>query len=216
MALKIVAISDTHNAHDKVIIPPCDILIHAGDESYKGTEKEVRTFARWFEKQPAKHLIWIPGNHSLGVEANWPLSSNWVQEESFRTHILMNSDVTVEGIKIWGSPVTPWFHDWAWNVVRGERIKKYWDAIPDDTSIVVTHGPPYGILDIVRPGTLYEEHVGCEELLKAMLRVKPKYNIFGHIHEGYGEEHFAGIHFINASIMTEDYEPVNKPIEIEL
>jgi Icc-related predicted phosphoesterase len=210
--MKIVAISDTHNGHNSVEIPPCDILIHAGDESYRGKKEEIEAFAKWFDKQPAKHLVWIPGNHSLGVEKHWPSSKHWLQDLSPRTNILMNSDVTLEGVKIWGSPVTPWFHDWAWNVIRGTHIKKYWDMIPADTSIVVTHGPPHGILDIVSGGG----NVGCQDLREAMLRIKPKLHIFGHIHEGYGVYPFNGTTYVNASIMNEYYEPVNSSLEFEL
>ncbi len=210
--IKVVAISDTHNGHNKVVIPPCDILIHAGDESYRGNKEEVELFARWFDKQPAKHLVWIPGNHSLGVEAHWPNSKTWLSDISPRTNILMNSDVTLEGLKIWGSPVTPYFHGWAWNVVRGAPIKKYWDMIPTDTDIVVTHGPPLGILDAVsRNG----EHVGCKDLMDAMLRIKPKVHIFGHIHEGYGRQQL-GTLYLNAAVMDEHYNPVNAPHEFEL
>lgn len=214
--MKIVAISDTHNGHDNIVVPPCDILIHAGDESFRGRKEEVEAFAKWFDKQPAKHLVWIPGNHSLGVEAQWPGSKSWVSVHSPRTNILMNSDVTLDGVKIWGSPVTPWFHDWAWNVVRGPAIKKYWDMIPADTSIVVTHGPPFGILDTVSPGTLREDHVGCQDLMDAMNRVMPRVHIFGHIHEGYGVKNVGVTKYINASIMDEHYDPVNKPIEFDL
>jgi len=214
--IKIVAISDTHNGHNSVTIPLCDILIHAGDESYRGRKEEIEAFARWFDKQAAKHLVWIPGNHSLGVEAQWPGSKSWLSDISPRTHVLMNSDVTLEGVKIWGSPVTPWFHDWAWNEVRGQAIKKYWDMIPADTSIVVTHGPPHGILDVVSPGTLREDHVGCEDLMAALLRIKPKVHIFGHIHEGYGRQQFMDTLYLNASIMDEYYDPVNLPHEFEL
>ena len=214
--MKIVAISDTHNSHTAVKIPECDILIHAGDESYRGLQHETEEFAQWFDRQPAKHLVWIPGNHSLGVEASWPGSAQWVKAKSPRTHILMNSDVTLDGVKIWGSPVTPWFHDWAWNVNRGAAIKKYWDMIPADTSIVVTHGPPFGILDQVDPGGFREMNVGCEELSKAMLRIQPKLHIFGHIHEGSGIQRVGLTTYINAAIMDRDYDPVNPAREFEL
>ena len=210
--LKIVAISDTHNSHNSVKIPECDILIHAGDESFRGHKKETEDFAKWFDKQPAKHLVWIPGNHSVNIEAHWPSSKHWMADISPRANILMHSDVTLEGLKIWGSPVTPWFHDWAWNEARGPAIKKYWDMIPADTSIVVTHGPPFGMLDEVNGGM----HVGCEELMDAMLRIKPKVHIFGHIHEGYGQKQFKDTLYVNASIMTQHYDPENQPIVINL
>lgn len=213
---RVVTISDTHNAHNKITIPECDILIHAGDESYQGKQAEIENFAKWFDKQPAKHLVWIPGNHSLGFETKYPTSLEWVKKFSPRTNILLNSDVTIEGLKVWGSPVTPWFHDWAYNVVRGPAIKKYWDLIPNDTNIVVTHGPPHGILDVVSPGTHRELHVGCEDLATAMLRVKPKLHVFGHIHEGYGSVQFLDTMYVNASIMTEHYDPDNSPMEFIL
>lgn len=210
--MKVVAISDTHNAHKKLVIEPCDILIHAGDESYQGKKGEIADFASWFEQQPAKHLVWIPGNHSLGFEKHYPFSEHWIKAISPRTNILMNNSVTLDGVKIWGSPVTPWFHDWAWNVNRGPDIKKYWDMIPLDTDIVVTHGPPHGILDLVDRGP----NVGCEELLKAILKIKPKLHIFGHIHEGYGKHHLMDTMFVNASIMDKDYDPCNAPIVLDL
>lgn len=210
--MKIVAISDTHNNHNGILIPECDILIHAGDESFHGRKDEIEAFARWFDKQPAKHLVWIPGNHSQGVEAYWPGSKHWLADISPRTNILMNSDVTLDGVKIWGSPVTPWFYDWAWNVERGEAIKKYWDMIPTDTFIVVTHGPPHGILDMTASG----ENVGCKDLMDAMLRIKPKLMVFGHIHEAHGVFSTPDTTFVNASIVNRRYQPVYEPIVVDL
>ena len=214
--VKVVAISDTHNKHNSITIPPCDILIHSGDESMMGKKEEIEAFAYWFDKQPAKHLVWTPGNHSVKLKAHWPGSKRWLSDISPRTNVLVNSHVTLEGLKIWGSPVTPWFHDWAWNVQRGPDIKKYWDMIPDDTNIVVTHGPPNGILDKVAPGTPWEQNVGCEELATALLRIKPKLVVFGHIHEGYGCQLSQGTIYCNASIMDTGYKPVNAPWEFTL
>lgn len=216
MALKIVAISDTHNAHNKLVIPECDILIHAGDESMQGSPPEIMNFAEWLNKQPAKHLVWVPGNHSVGFEKWYPSSEVWIKNYCPRVNVLVNQDVTLEGVKIWGSPVTPWFHDWAWNVNRGPAIKQVWDKIPLDTSIVVTHGPPYGILDVADKGKWREMKVGCQDLMDAMLRIKPKYHIFGHIHECHGTEFFMDTMYVNASIMDEHYDPVNQPIVLEL
>lgn len=214
--MKIVAISDTHTKHGSLVIPECDILIHAGDESFMGRENEIRPFAQWFDKQPAKHLVWIPGNHSCDFSGKYPESVSWIKQWSPRTNILLENDVTLDGLKIWGSPATPWFHDWAYNYIRGPEIKRVWDLIPGDTDIVVTHGPPYGILDLVSPGTLREMHVGCEELAKKLLEVKPKVHIFGHIHEGYGQQRFMDTLYVNASSVDEMYCPGNDPIVIEL
>lgn len=213
--MKILAISDTHNRHNKVEIPTCDILIHAGDESFNGTEIETRNFFKWFDKQNATHLIWTPGNHSVGIEQNLPESLSWVTEESPRTNILINQEITIEGIKIWGSPISPFFCDWAWNVHRGARIKRYWDAIPAETDILITHGPPYGILDGVKMVGDYIESVGCQDLAERVLEVKPKYHIFGHVHEGFGQQTLSGTTYINASLLDENYKLVNKPVEID-
>jgi Icc-related predicted phosphoesterase len=208
--LRIVTISDTHNSHDALKINECDILIHAGDESYRGTEAETVAFAKWFNVQPARHLVWTPGNHSLGVEEKWPKSIQWMMDYCPRANILLHSDVTLEGVKVWGSPATPWYHSWAYNFYRGPDIKAIWDKIPSDTNIVVTHGPPYGIRDVVERT---HQSVGCEELRKRLLTMKPKYHVFGHIHEGYGQEQFMDTTYINASIMDREYDPVNAPIE---
>lgn len=212
---KIVCISDTHNTHNKLVIPECDILIHAGDESFMGRATELMDFSEWFDKQPAKHLVWIPGNHSVGFAAQYPHSLKWIKNNSPRTHVLLNSDVTLEGLKIWGSPVTPWFHDWAYNEYRGAPIKKFWDAIPDDTAIVVTHGPPHGILDVVSRGFI-DENTGCEELMKRLQVIKPKLHVFGHIHEGYGQQQVGSTIYVNASSVDEAYSSGNKPIVIDL
>ena len=121
----------------------------------------------------------------------------------------------LHGIKIYGSPWQPWFYDWAFNLARGSEIKEKWDAIPTDTNILVTHGPPHGILDQTSSG----EHAGCEELLKTVRgRVRPRYHVFGHIHEAYGTERDPNynIVYVNASTCNLRYAPVHAPIVFEL
>jgi Icc-related predicted phosphoesterase len=85
---------------------------------------------------------------------------------------LENSSVLVNGLKIYGLPITPYFLGMAFNKRRGDEIKKVWKKIPSDTDIPITHGPPFGILD---------KNVGCEELLAKVIKVKPKLHVFGHI-----------------------------------
>jgi Icc-related predicted phosphoesterase len=118
--------------------------------------------------------------------------------------------MTVLGLKIYGSPITPRFYNWAFMADRGNDIAGWWAAIPDDTDILVTHGPPHGIGDLVRG-----RHTGCLELLKRVHEVKPTLHVFGHIHEGYGiyqSEEMETI-FANAAHMDGDYSPVNPPLE---
>ena len=122
---------------------------------------------------------------------------------------LEGDSVTIRGLKIWGGPWTPRFFDWAFNVDRGERIKRYWDLIPDNTDVVVTHGPPAGILDVgsVRFGS---ESAGCEELALAIKRVRPQLHVFGHFHTSYGVVVKNGIMYVNASVVNEEYKLANK------
>jgi Icc-related predicted phosphoesterase len=137
---------------------------------------------------------------------------------------LCDSGTEFEGLKIWGSPWTPVFFNWHFMKKRGEEIKKQWDLIPDDIDILITHGPPFGILDVSglssrrKPGGF---HCGCKDLTQTLERLtKLKLHVFGHIHDGYGKMAIGhkGREFtcVNASIMDEDYNPVNKPIRVVL
>jgi Icc-related predicted phosphoesterase len=132
--------------------------------------------------------------------------------------VLIDEAVEIEGVKIYGSPVQPEFHAWAFNKQRGPEIKKYWDAIPEDTEILISHGPAAGILDVVcyADGTP-KERVGCHDLYDRVMNLKYlKHHIFGHIHSGYGYVEHNGKHFWNASICDEGYMPSNDPHIIEL
>ena len=208
--MKVVAISDTHNFHETLQLPEGDILIHAGDVSGIGKEQEVRNFLEWFADRDFEHKIFIAGNHDYFFE-RFP--------ESFIRHIipdnviyLNDSGIKINGIKIWGSPIQPWFHDWAFNRRRGPDIDKHWQLIPDDTDILITHGPAYGILD----KTIRDELVGCEDLLNRIKKIKPKFHIAGHIHEAYGVERHGWTTFINASVLNFRYQLVNKPVVFEI
>lgn len=211
MSVKITAISDTHLAQP--ILPGGDILIHAGDVSYQGRAEELLEFNTWLAKQPYEYKVLIAGNHDFMFEKNPGLAKTLVTAP---THYLENNLVTIKGIKIWGSPITPEFCHWAFNRDRGPQINHYWAQIPEGVDIIVTHGPPMGILDVVEDNPGMYEHVGCKDLLHHIRRVNPKYHIFGHIHEGYGQETKDGTTFINCSIMNEHYQPVNAPVSFEI
>lgn len=212
--MKIVAISDTHNRHNKLTIPECDLLIHAGDWSFRGKKSEVENFAHWLNKQTqCKEIVVIPGNHELFFEKGLPDSLIWFTENCPRAKLLIDSGCEIDGVKIWGSPVQPWFHDWAWNRSSFE-IQKHWEKIPK-CNIVITHGPVYGILDQARyaDGSIRTEHLGCPYLYKKIKEIKPDIHICGHIHGGHGEKHIDGTSYYNVSICDEQYYPSN-PITI--
>lgn len=208
--MKFVVISDTHCRHKSVKLPKGDVLLHAGDITYKGEKAEVIDFLSWFSKQNFTYKIFIAGNHDFYFEKN----ATSVIESMIPENViyLKDSGTTINGINIWGSPVTPWFYNWAFNRHRGPAINKHWKLVPPDTDILITHGPPFGILDTV----VTNSHVGCKDLLKKLQDINPKYHVFGHIHEAYGKQKSGTTQFINASILNESYELVNAPQTFEL
>ncbi|QTE22480.1 metallophosphatase domain-containing protein [Polaribacter cellanae] len=206
--MKIVLISDTHGNHN-IRIPEGDVLIHAGDVSSRGRKTEIDAFIKWFQSQPHKHKIFIAGNHDFYFEE---ATQNNIKINYPNLMYLNDSGCEIDGIKFWGSPIQPTFFNWAFNRNRGNEIKKHWDLIPNNTDILITHGPPHKILDL----TKNEEYAGCEELKKKVLEIQPKLHVFGHIHEAYGKTTRNNTLFVNASLLDERYQNVNTPIEIEL
>lgn len=206
--MKLVLISDTHGKQKQIEVPQGDILIHAGDFSMRGFPKEVEAFMQWFSAQPHPNKILIAGNHDFMAEKDPIGFKNLVPEN---VTYLNDSGCEIEGIKIWGSPIQPWFHDWAFNRLRGDQIQKHWDLIPIDTDILITHGPPFGSLDSLLDGN----RVGCENLAEKVEEIAPKLHVFGHIHESYGMKWSGKTTFVNASMLNFSYQAVNPPIELE-
>jgi len=215
--LKIVSISDTHTKHGAIVMPPGDVLVHAGDITNKGSIKDLTSFTTWLKLQSYKHKVVIAGNHDFCfANANQVIARTLIEEAG--AVYLQDSEVTIDGVKFWGSPWQPFFYDWAFNLHRGKPIAEKWALIPEDTNVLITHGPPKNVLDIVESDWGHREHVGCEDLLHRLISLpKLKAHIFGHLHLGYGVTGDKnGIQFVNASTCTERYEPLNKPIVIEI
>lgn len=208
--MKIVFISDTHGKHHQIELPAGDMIIHSGDISGRGRVSEVDDFLDWFASLEYKYKIFIAGNHDFYFEGKSQGSIQELMPEG--VYYLCDSGVEIEGIRIYGSPITHFFYNWAFNRHRGEDIRRYWDIILPSTDILVTHGPAYGILDRTERG----DNAGCEELLSAIKRVKPKFHLFGHIHEGYGIFETDETIFINGSSLDENYQAVHPPITIEI
>ena len=207
--MKIVAISDTHNQIHKMNIPDGDVLVHAGDATYNGTVEEIHRFNEELGKLPHKHKIFTPGNHDFLFENN----AEFAKKIMTNATVLMDEEIVIDGVKFYGSPWQPWFYDWAFNLARGEPLAKKWVEIPEDTDVLITHGPPKGQGDLVVRGY---ENVGCEDLLERVIKVKPEYHVFGHIHEGYGMTTGFGVTFVNASSCTLGYNPNNEPFVLEI
>jgi Icc-related predicted phosphoesterase len=191
-------------------LPKGDVILHAGDITSRGEKREIEDFLNWFGKLPYAHKIFIAGNHDFFFEKEKDTLIQKLIPET--VHYLKDSELMIDGIKIWGSPYTPWFYRWAFNKRRGAPLAIHWEKIPADTDILLTHGPVFGILDML----LNEQHAGDKDLLKKILEVKPKAHVCGHIHESYGMIKRNGIKFINACILNESYELVNKPLVFEV
>ncbi|MDB5012109.1 MAG: metallophosphoesterase [Daejeonella sp.] len=206
-----LTLSDTHGKHRLLKnLPKADVIIHVGDVSRDGSERSVLDFMNWFSELDYEYKIFIAGNHDFYFEQE---SESYLNKTIPTNLIYLNdSGVTINGINIWGSPITPWFYDWAFNRERGTEINKHWKLIPKNTDVLITHGPPMGILDQVN----VSRSVGCEDLLKRINSIKPKVHVFGHIHEAYGSENIEHTKFINASILDENYQIKNDPILFQL
>lgn len=232
--MKIVVISDTHTKHKQLRhhggIPECNILIHCGDFTWTGKYEEVRNFMRWFLKQPAKHKIVLAGNHEETFDkthARYDPSIKAIITDCLEENIyyLENEEIVIDGIKFYGTPWTPWFHDWAFNGITdqdlpfsrgGTSLSEVYSRIPEDVQVLICHGPPYDILDVVERGN---ERTGSVEMRKLTSEklIQLRLYLCGHIHEGRGMEVAdGGVTFVNAASLGRDYETISKPIIIQL
>lgn len=206
-SMKLVCISDTHNQHVGLALPEGDVLIHAGDLTGKGTDAEVQEALEWFGQVGTfRHRVMIAGNHDFLFEREPGYARSLIPPNVM---YLENSGAVIEGVRFWGSPITPFFHDWAFNR-HASVIGRHWKAIPSDTDVLITHGPPFGVLDRVDGG----EQVGCPQLLAEIVnRIRPQVHVFGHIHEGYGVATLRNLStvFSNASACDRNYQPMNAP-----
>ena len=196
VTMRLVLISDTHGLHDRLEIPDGDILIHAGDMSNVGEVDEIRDFADWFASCPHKHKLIIAGNHDFLFESEPAKARSLLRNCVY----LQDSESVIGGLRFYGSPYTPRFFDWAFNQDRGPVSAARWAKIPAGIDVLITHGPPFGILDRNHLGLF----TGCRDLLDAVQRVRPRLHVFGHIHEGAGmQTHKSlGLTFVNASAFT--------------
>ncbi len=205
--MRLICLADTHNLHHEIPVPEGDILIHAGDATDGGTRNESLEFLEWFSTQPHQYKIFVPGNHDFYFE----------KEESLEiippnVEVLIDGGLEIEGIKFWGSPMTPGNANWAFNRERGADIRSHWDLIPKDTNILITHSPPYGILDEIGSGI----KLGCEELSERIDIVQPDLHLFGHIHHSAGQTSKSGTRFFNLSLLDERLRVMHSPLKLIL
>lgn len=202
--LTVVALSDTHNRHEDIRVPPGDVLVHAGDFTNYGTSEEIEYFLKWFASMPHRHKILIAGNHESALDPNdrrYGKSMLLLQEEYPDIVYLENESAYIAGLHVYGSPITP--KGMAFGYVPGsKREKEIWSKVPKDVDILITHVPPHNILDKTRFG----EHAGSKELAKRLSKdVHPALHIFGHCHESRGTVIRGKTIFCNAANVHDDH-----------
>jgi Icc-related predicted phosphoesterase len=191
--LRLVLLSDTHQLHREVDVPDGDIFIHAGDFTmFSQNMKAIVDFNDWLGELPHRYKIVVPGNHESFLEAD--PSDRFMLDKAI---VLINEGTEIEGLRIWGSPVTP-LYGGAFGLSSAKDRKRLYARIPWDIDVLITHGPPSGILDTAPTSGLHE---GCHELLDAVLRVRPKLHVFGHVHGAYGVFQTEHTTFVNASLL---------------
>jgi Icc-related predicted phosphoesterase len=207
--LKIACLSDTHELHRSVDMPSCDLLIHAGDWTFFSRSRtQIKDFNEWLGEQYAPlGRVLCPGNHEQYLVRDPRLRSLTPNGT-----VLMNGKLSIKGLKLWASPVTS-LSSSAFAIPEAKDRARLYSQIPSDTDILITHGPPYGILDC-SPGD--SKHSGCRELLKAVVRIKPKIHVFGHVHAGYGIHQTPDTTFVNAALLGPDGDIANHPILLSL
>jgi Icc-related predicted phosphoesterase len=210
MRMNVVALSDMHGNLPENI-PACDLLLLAGDLTpvrNHGVAFQAEwldhEFRAWLRRVPARKVIGVAGNHDFIFEKEperVPKDLPWTY--------LQDSGTEWEGWKIWGTPWQPWFFDWAFNG-DPERLRRQWALIPDDTDILVVHGPPYGYGDGV-PERDRVRHCGCPHLLARIQQIRPRLVVYGHIHEGRGEWQVGPTRLANVTLLDAGYSVVHPP-----
>ncbi len=205
--MKIICISDTHNKHREIIVPQGDVIIHSGDFTEAGTKSETENFLEWFSSLSHKHKILVAGNHDFYLEKH----ANSIEEIiPSNIHYLINSGISIEKINFWGSPYTPGNGSWAFNEKSGGKMLQHWEKIPANTHFLITHCPPYGILDELDN----KQHIGCQQLFQKVDRLKLPHHIFGHNHNDYGIVRTKHTIYLNASSLDNRYRLFNAPLVI--
>ena len=207
--MRITFISDTHTKHRQLDLPGGDLLVHAGDIMNSGySAYEIQDFCKWFQSQNYDNRVFIAGNHDRLFEDNPELVKEILGE--YGVDYLQDSELVIgeeweTQVKIYGSPWQPEFYNWAFNLPRcSQDLMRVWNQIPENTDILITHGPPQGHLDISGP-PYNEGDLGCELLRVKVDEQPPKIHVFGHIHGSYGYKFHNGTHFFNIEVLGENY-----------
>ena len=208
--VRICFISDVHNKYKKIVLPDADIIVCSGDMTSVGKEHEVTNFYKWFSNlSQYKHKVFIAGNHDKMFENHGMLARSLKPSNII---YLEDNGIELLGLKFYGTPVNGIFHNWAFNRTEA-KMAQHRQAIPDDIDILITHNPPYMILD---KGYDFGS-IGSPSLyMEVMERIKPMVHVFGHAHDSHGIKVLDKTVFINASILDGEYNVVYNPVLVEI
>jgi len=224
--MRIVATSDTHGMLHEIDVPDGDVLVLAGDvlgnfhdhrARWSDAERQLvalEDLAKWLTVLPHRKVVLVAGNHDWVFQLESKKARRILAAHP-KIVYLKDSGAEVCGLRFWGSPWQPAFCDWAFNLPRdGDELRKVWARIPNGIDVLVTHGPPFGIMDS-------SPEVGCHEqgdrlLLERVQIVKPRFSVFGHIHGGYGRQKIGETEFLNVALCDENYLPVQRPQVIDV
>lgn len=216
--MRIVTISDTHTKHGQLTqpaslltIPEGDVLIHAGDFTAMGRTGETVKFLKWFAALPHPHKVLVAGNHDFMCLNDPEQFARLLAQHAPDVHYLneARNSVVIEGARFTGTPSTPLFGNWAF-MRSPEELDRIYRQFPEDTDVLITHGPPRGIGDSCYPDG---EQAGCPLLAMWVYEHQPAFHVYGHIHEGYGIRHAPYIRttFVNTSVCDRQYRVANAP-----
>jgi len=198
--MRILHISDTHSKHSLLKnLPKADVIVHSGDASFSGSDSEVLDFLNWFCDLDYPYKIYVAGNHD---DCLYGAQIEGLPDDC---HYLCHSGIKIENVNFWGVPL------FVGDALKDGRTEQIMAQIPGNTDVLVSHSPPFGILD-------FDDNInyGCPDLLKVVERISPRYHLFGHIHANHGIQKIGQTTFVNSAIMNEMYEFVNKPKLLEI
>lgn len=221
--MKLVLISDTHNECKGLVLPDGDVLIHSGDHTGTGKRAQLERAAKWLGgyKNQFRHILTIAGNHDFICQKSHRIATETFMRRGIT--YLQDARYKIDGVLFYGSPWQPWYHDWAFNFPPfppdgdGDRYaRRIWGMIPEETDVLITHGPPKGIFDKTQGGWGTRE--GCPYLRGRIEGLKNlKVHAFGHIHEANGIFEKDGTTFANSAICNrEQYAPIQPYHVVEI
>ncbi|MCC7071871.1 MAG: metallophosphatase domain-containing protein [Deltaproteobacteria bacterium] len=208
--MRLVLLADTHTFQADLAgkIPDGDLLVHAGDLGRAGDAEELAEVAAWLRSQPHRHKLVVPGNHDALFEDD-PTRAREIFDGLV---VLIDEEATVGGLRVYGSPWTPRYHSWSFMKERGAPLAAVWAKIPAGLDLLITHGPPKGVLDDAssyRGGTWAgPELAGCEDLARRVELTRPRVHAFGHIHGRQGVVEKNGTRFVNCTTSECEHAPV--------